>query len=44
VETDATRIFNFLVASFRNTQLKGIGFMAEQSMVAKEQGAHFGAE
>jgi sialate O-acetylesterase len=44
VTTDATQTFNALVVSFRNTQLKGIVFMAEPSMVAKEDGAHFGSE
>jgi hypothetical protein len=44
VETDAAQTFNALVVSFRNTQFKGIVFMAEQSMVAKDQGAHFGEE
>lgn len=44
VKTDASQTFNALVASFRNTRLKGIVFITEQSMVAKDQGANFGSE
>ncbi len=44
VETDATEIFNGLVASFRRTQLKGIVFLTESSMVTKSEGGDFAAE
>ncbi len=44
VETDATQIFNGGVASFRRTQLKGIVFMTEATMVEKGEGANFGGE
>jgi len=44
VKTDATQTYNVLLASFRNTRLKGIVFMTGQSMVAKEDGANFGSE
>lgn len=44
VKTDATQAYNCLLASFRRTQLKGIIFLTEPSMVAKAEGAHFGGE
>ncbi len=44
VETDATQVYNGAVASFRRTQVKGIVFMTEASMVAKADGANFGGE
>lgn len=44
VQTDATQVYNCLLASFRRTQLKGIVFMTEQSMVEKNDGADFGGE
>jgi len=44
VTTDATQTYNCLVASFRNTQLKGIVFMTEPRMFAKDEGANFGSE
>ena len=44
VETDATQVYNCLIASFKRTQLKGMVFMAEASQVAEAEGEHFGAE
>lgn len=44
VDTDATRVYNCLIASFRRTQVKGIVFMTEQSMASKNDGADFGSE
>lgn len=44
VETDATQVYNGVVTSFRRTQLKGIVFMTEASMVEKDKGANFGGE
>lgn len=44
VDTDATQVFNCLLASFRRTQLKGIVFMTEASMVEEAEGAHFAKE
>ncbi len=44
VETDATQVYNVLLASFRRTQLKGVVFMSQASMVAKSEGADFGGE
>ncbi|MDX1679295.1 MAG: sialate O-acetylesterase [Akkermansiaceae bacterium] len=43
VETDATWVYNCLIASFRRTQVKGIVFMTEESMV-KGDGADFAGE
>jgi len=44
VSTDATQVFNVLVASFRNTRVKGIVFMTEPGMFATDDGANFGPE
>jgi sialate O-acetylesterase len=44
VTTEATQTFNVLVASFRNTQVKGIVFMTEPSMFASDEGTNFGNE
>lgn len=44
VETDATQVYNCLVTSFRRTQLKGIVFMTEKTMVEKNSGADFAGE
>ncbi|PXA04056.1 hypothetical protein DDZ13_08425 [Coraliomargarita sinensis] len=44
VETDATQYYNCIVASFKHTQLKGIVFTTEASMVAQANGAHFGEQ
>lgn len=44
VDTDATQVYNGLIASFHRTQLKGIVFMTEASMVAEANGAHFGEQ
>lgn len=44
VTSDATQTFNCLVSSFRNTQLKGIVFLTEPSMTAKDEGKNFGSE
>jgi sialate O-acetylesterase len=44
VTTDATQAFNVLVASFRNTQVKGIVFFTEPSMFASDEGANFASE
>lgn len=42
VETDACQVFNCLIASFKNTQVKGMVFMTEESSVAEGDGTHFG--
>lgn len=44
VETDATQVYNCMIASFRRTQLKGIVFMTEKSMVEKSEGSDFAGE
>ncbi|HKK18531.1 MAG TPA: hypothetical protein VJ952_07600, partial [Opitutales bacterium] len=44
VDTDATFYYNCLVASFKRTQLKGIVFMTEASMVEEADGAYFGEQ
>ncbi len=44
VETDATSVYNCLLACFRRTQVKGMIFMTEKSMVMNHDGAHLAGE
>ncbi len=44
VETDATQVYNCLVASFKRTQLKGIVFLTAASNVQDDAGANFGEQ
>lgn len=44
IQTDATSVYNCLLACFRRTQVKGMIFMTEKSMVMNHDGAHLAGE